>query len=139
MNSLPPYLINVTDGAIPLLKQREIIKGYTLIIGDESWFNKKEWKDYVISVKGKYVKLVFLYANNKYNGALKRLINNILEAHLLPVIVDPLPDMAKIILKWSWSFHETGFTNNLREQCYIPSQRYLDNRLMQRLFGNNKL
>lgn len=112
------------------MRESEAEKGhYPLFPCTEAWFNAGEWyHDYCISRSGRRVRICAIIANNRGNGAFRRLVEGIIRAGLTPHVVVPLDEMRPILIRWNWRkqtinrFKDRGWG---REEVWFPQKEFV--------------
>lgn len=91
-------------GPIEAIRQTERDLGHEIIlVGQAPWLSKFDWPDNVcVSRNGGEIRLVAINARQPGRGALSRLMIGIIEAGLVPVVVEPMLDMPPILERWGF-------------------------------------
>lgn len=99
-------------GIVGLIEDGERKLGATIIplgASEPFPFPADDWMDGVVSVLGGKARIVAIHAHEEGRGALRRLVNGIQAAGLVPVIVEPVgPTMPAILKRWGWKRHVRG-------------------------------
>jgi hypothetical protein len=93
-----------------------------ILPGSEPWLPGDDWDEsIVVSRRGNEIRLVAISAKQPGHGALKRTVDGIKAAGLVPVIVCPLGPMAEIVRRWGWKRRRVGKDFDTREEHWVPS------------------
>ena len=101
------------DGPSGRIRDLERGHGHTIIpvgVWLPFMFPASDWQpDCVVSRDGDDIRLIIINARNPGNGAFKRLIRNIQNAHLVPVVCAPIGDVMPFLMrKWGWRMTISG-------------------------------
>jgi hypothetical protein len=116
--NLAPYVKMVSE---------ETAKGFTCIHpGDVDWLPKEEWPENVVmSLSGKIVRVIAIYARNPGTGSFGRLITAIAKAGLKPIVLLPGDHMLRICKAWGWVPDINGAA---MESWFEPTEEWLKQR-----------
>lgn len=90
--------------------------------GDVPWFRLGDWQAAsVASINGNNVRLVLLHAIESDRGAMTRTIAAIMEAGLIPNIIDPTRELGETLKRRKWKHRIKGSTFEDRETIWFPS------------------
>jgi hypothetical protein len=109
-----------------LMREREARAGHVVVVpGEMTWLPLKDWHpDSVISIDGRHVRLIDLYAHQPHSGAFRRLIANILAHGLTPDVIDPWGELENTLTRWGWDRNEFGRGCEVgREEVWRPPGR----------------
>ena len=92
--------------------------------GQQPWLAADDWDEsVVVSIDRGRVRLVALLARNPRHGALRRTIDGIKAAGLVPVIVEPVREMRETCRRWGWKMKHVGNSFETREEQWMPRAR----------------
>lgn len=85
-------------------------RGFTVVRpGEADWFPLALWKSSsVCSTDGNRVRIVLIDAAIPNRGAFRRLIYDIVEMDMIPVVVDPHDGLAATLASWGWRHRRVG-------------------------------
>lgn len=99
----------------------EIVQGFVPVTWNEPWLKKEDWCEWTIITRdNERVRLVALDAKEKGKGAFTRLVSAILEAGLVPVVVEPIGRLEGWCLKHGWKPRIVG-KGDYRQRIWYPS------------------
>lgn len=118
-------------GPVGSIALQEISKGYQPIARDEyPWYTSADWSgEAVVTRDVNRVRIVLVNAINPGHGAFSRMITNILQDGLLPVVIAPLGTMCSIMHIWGWRMRRVGTTFHEREEQWFPMRGWINKRL----------
>jgi hypothetical protein len=122
-----------------LMREDEQRRGHlTVIPGDVPWLRTEDWPaDVVISLAGKRVRIVAIYAKNPGQGAFRQLIADIQAAGLTPCVLGPLTlVMQAIMRKWKWKRRDVGQDFETFEERWEP-RKWRKRCTITRYYGAN--
>ncbi len=101
-----------------VMRADEEAAGNAVVVpGDVPWLPVTDWDETIIvSQKGKEIRLIAILAKHTGNGALRRLVNGILDAGLVPVVIAPTIIMRDTLKRWNWARRDVGSGWNHEEQ-----------------------
>lgn len=112
-----------------MLIASELEKGYRLADpAIDTWFNHTEFFNPIISINGNKVRIVAIMSKEPHTGAFRRLVDNIINSGLIPIVVAPIGIMVAIMTYWGWQRRITGNTFKTQEDIYIPSSKWMKGR-----------
>lgn len=102
----------LTIGPAAAMRRAEQARGYApVFLGDVPWFSADDWRaDPVVSLDGKRVRIMAIWAKSPCTGAFGRLIDGILSAGLIPIVISPFPAMRSVLIRWGWRGKQVGDT-----------------------------
>lgn len=115
------------DSGVPIcemMRSDEEAAGYRVVHpGQAPWLSADDWDaSVVVSHNTTHVRLVAILAKRPGNGALRRTIDGIITAGLIPTIVEPTKDMRETCKRWGWRTRRIGQGFESQEIWY-PRQR----------------
>jgi hypothetical protein len=110
-------------GGFNALLEFEQSKGFAAVFpGEVPWLSAADWPpNIVVTLNGKTVRIVAIYAKRPGNGAFSRLIRNIVAAGLSPVVIAPMLTMPAILAHWGWTSRQVGHDFDTWEEQWYPS------------------
>lgn len=110
-------------GPTEAMRQDEIAAGARVVVpGEIEWLSANDWPSrIVVSIAGDHVRIIAIDAIKPGHGAFSRMITGICKAGLIPIIVEPMGNMAAILQRWGWSGKVTGIGWTCEETWRPPT------------------
>src|SRR5262245_9949047 len=107
-----------------LAREYQLRAGYDVVVpGEVTWLPLEDWRaESVVSIDGRHVRLVELYARRPGCGAFRRLISALIANGLTPNLIDPPPRLENTLGRWGWVCNEFGHGLE-REDVWRPPGR----------------
>lgn len=136
--TLPDHIIHTIReglelGGAEILRRHEIIKGYKLIdmASPPNWYIPDDWQgESIISRDKRRIRIVGIMARVYGHGAFRRLVTGIIMNELMPVVVQAMPEMERILLHWNWRKQTIG-SSYTREERWFPQRKFIDDILLK--------
>jgi hypothetical protein len=109
-----------------MTRKHETRAGYLVVApGEVAWLSLEDWHPRtVVSIDGRHVRLVELWARQPGRGAFRRLIAGIFAHGLSPDVIDPTVELQATLTRWGWERYEMGFgCDPDREDIWRPPGR----------------
>lgn len=109
-----------------IMRANEREAGFSVVVpGERSWLSADDWHPtVVVSTAGKEVRLVAILANRPGSGALRRTVKSIMDAGLVPVVVEPTREMRETMRRWKWKVRHVGHGFMDREEQWRPRKSF---------------
>jgi len=109
-----------------IMRANEREAGFIVVLpGDVPWLSVADWHPTItVSRNGNDVRLVAILANNPGNGALRRTVQGIINAGLVPVVIEPTHEMRATMQRWKWKRRIVGHGFFDREEQWRPRKNW---------------
>lgn len=99
----------------------EKMRGFTVVRpGECDFFPLADWKpSSICSFDGTRVRIVLVEARAQKTGAFTRLVENIRDLNLTPIVVEPHSRLAAVLHRWGWKCRRHGH-NDTTETIWYP-------------------
>lgn len=102
-----------------LIREKE--RGFKVVRpGDVEWFPQTLWKpSSILSIDGNRVRIVLIEAKHQKGGAFRRLLDDIADMEMVPVVVEPHDRLAAFLSSLGWR-HRLHGAGDDRENIWYP-------------------
>ena len=121
IEAIADYLDN-GGNMVDFMRDAERKKGNAIVRpGEVSWLLAADWPlDIVVSLAGRRVRVVAIYAKHPGQGAFRRLVASIQEAGLIPCVIAPTNEMRATLTRWKWRRRNHGVSFETHEERWEP-------------------
>lgn len=120
MLSILERIIDGTYDPVTAIVDSEVSRGNIVVRpGNQPWFSDDEWNpSSIASIRGVYVRLILLHANQQGRGSFTRTVEAIRRSGLTPLVIDPTNEFANALRRRGWKGKTVGKSFEDREDVW---------------------